>query len=88
MIDRGKIIPDRLDKVIVNELMNFPEIDYDVFADLLFKLAGQAVEKFKAYLDEEPMINVVQYHKKEIGQYILYKLDSKTEKDFARYSGT
>ncbi len=74
VIGRGRIIPDRLDKVIVNELMNFPEIDYDVFADLLFKLAGQAVLKCKTYLDEEQMINVVQYHKKEIGQYIYAQM--------------
>ncbi|RJP96350.1 MAG: type III restriction endonuclease subunit R [Desulfobacteraceae bacterium] len=74
VIGRGRIIPDRLDKVIVNELMNFPEIDYDVFADLLFKVAGQAVSKCKTYLDEEQMINVVQYHKKEIGQYIYAQM--------------
>jgi type III restriction enzyme len=74
VIGRGRIVPDRLDKLIVNELMNFPEIDYDRFAELLFKLAGQAVLKFKTYLDDEQMINVVQYNKKEIGKYIYAQM--------------
>ena len=74
VIGKGRIIPDSLDKIIVNEMMNFPEIDYDVQASLLFKLAGQAIEKFKTYLEDEPMTNVVQYHKKEIGQYIYAQM--------------
>ena len=50
--------------------MNYTEIDYDVQADLLFKLAGQAVKKFRSYLNEDNLMNVVQYHKKEISGYI------------------
>ena len=74
VIGKGRIIPDSLDKIIVNELMNFSEIDYDVQASLLFKLAGQAIDKFETYLDDEQMTNVVQYHKKEIGQYIYAQM--------------
>ncbi len=36
----------------------------------MFKLADQAVAKFKSYLNEEGLTNVVQYHKREIGQFI------------------
>lgn len=71
---KGRIIIDSPEKIIVNELINYAEVDYDVQADLLFKLAGQAIEKFKSYLDEDNLMNVVQYHKKEIGNYIYSQL--------------
>lgn len=74
VIGRGRIVPDSLDRILVNELINYSEIDYDAQADLLFKLARQAIEKFKTYLDDEPMMNVVQYHKKEIGRYIYTQM--------------
>jgi len=74
VIGRGRIVPDSLDKIIVNELINFPEIDYDLQADLLFRLAGHAIDKFKGYLDDNQIENVVQYHKKEIGNYIYAQL--------------
>ena len=74
VIGKGRIIPDSLDKIIVNELMNFPEIDYDVQTGLLFQLAIQTIDKFKTYLDDEQMTNVVQYHKKEIGQYVYVQM--------------
>ena len=44
IIGRGRIIPDKLDNIIVNELINHPEIDYDDQADFLFKLSGQAID--------------------------------------------
>ncbi len=34
----------------------------------------QAVKKFQSYLDADGVINVVQYHKKEIGQFIYSQL--------------
>ncbi len=69
-----RIIHDQSEKIIVNELMNFPEIDYDGQSNLLFKLAQQAVGKFRTYLDSDKVENVVQYHKKEIGRYIYAQL--------------
>jgi len=74
VIGKGRIIPDSLENIIVNELINFPEIDYDNQSDLLFKLAGQAVEKFRTYLIEDDVTNVAQYHKKEIGNYIYSQM--------------
>ncbi|MCF6157688.1 MAG: hypothetical protein E3K32_03755 [wastewater metagenome] len=73
-IDKGRIIIDNPENLIVNELINYPEIDYDTQADLLFKLAQQAVGKFKTYLDDNMYMNVIQYHKKEIGKYIHSQL--------------
>ncbi len=74
VIGKGRIVVDTHERIIVNELINYPEIDYDEQADLLFKLAGQAVEKFRSYLKEDDLMNVVQSHKKEIGSYIYSQL--------------
>jgi len=74
VIGKGRIIPDSLENIIVNELINFPEIDYDNQSDMLFKLAGQAVEKFRTYLIEDDVTNVAQYHKKETGNYIYSQM--------------
>ncbi len=74
IIGKGRIVPDKLDNIIVNELINHPEIDYDRQADILFKLADEAVVKFKSYLDEDNQINVIQYNKKEIADYIYAQM--------------
>lgn len=70
----GKIILDTPENLIVNELINYSEIDYDSQSEILFKLATQAVEKFKSYLDEDGLRNVVQYNKREIGNFIFKQL--------------
>jgi len=68
---KGRIVPDRLENIIVNELKRFSEIDYDSQSDLLFKLAGQALMKFRGYLkSEDDVANVVQYNKNEIAMFI------------------
>ncbi|HHT9146110.1 MAG TPA: DEAD/DEAH box helicase [Candidatus Wunengus sp. YC61] len=74
VIGKGRIVFDFPEKIIVNELINYPEIDYDDQSDLLFKLVGQAIGKFRIYLDEDKLMNVVQYHKKEIGSYIYSQM--------------
>lgn len=74
VVGKGRIIIDSLENLIVNELMNYPEVDYDSQSALLFKLAQQAVEKFQTYLDSDKMANVVQFHKKEIGRLIYTQL--------------
>jgi hypothetical protein len=56
--------------VLLSPSLKKPLFDYDEQADLLFKLAGQAVEKFKTYLNDDQIMNVVQYHKAEIGDFI------------------
>ncbi len=69
------IVPDKLDNLIVNELINFPEVDYDRDAKLLFKLANQAVDKFKSNgLNKDDIENVVQNKKRELGSYIYAQL--------------
>ena len=71
---KGRGIHDSPENMIVNELINYSEIDYDEQSDLLFKLTGQAIEKFRTYLDDVKLMNVIQYNKKEIGRYIYSQL--------------
>jgi type III restriction enzyme len=74
IIGKGRIVLDTKENIIVNELMNFSEVDYDEQSDLLLGLAGNAVEKFGTYLDEDGVMNVVQSQKKEIARYIYSQM--------------
>ncbi len=74
VIGGGSIYLDSPERLIVNELINYSEVNYDEQADLLFKLANQAVAKFKSYLKDDELANVVQYHKREIGQFIYSQM--------------
>lgn len=66
---------DKPENIIVNELINYPEIDYDTQSDLLYKLVSQTIDKFSSYIKEElKILNVVQYNKKEIGKYIYLQM--------------
>jgi len=72
---KGRIIPDSLNNLIVNELIHQPEIDYDCQAELLFKLAGQTLDHFRSYLkSEDEVINVIQYNKREIARFIYAQM--------------
>lgn len=49
----------RVENYIIRHLMDFPEVDYDSQADLLYKLAGQAVERLRSYLATEEEVEAV-----------------------------
>ncbi|PKP21636.1 MAG: type III restriction endonuclease subunit R [Bacteroidetes bacterium HGW-Bacteroidetes-21] len=68
------ISSDTPENILVNELINFPEVDYDSQSDLLFHLSKQAIEKYRSYLDDKALLNVVQYHKRQTGQYIYTQM--------------
>lgn len=71
---RERIRIDFPENAIVNELMNFGEIDYDEQTELLFKLAGQAVAKLKSYLDENGISDVLTIHKRDIARLIYSQM--------------
>ena len=72
---KRRFIRDTTENIIVTELMDCPEIDYDEQSELLYKLANQAITKFKTYLKtEEEIDNVVQYNKREIGKLIYSQM--------------
>jgi type III restriction enzyme len=49
----------RVENYVIRHLMDFPEVDYDSQADLLYKLAGQMIERLRAYLPAEEQVEAV-----------------------------
>ncbi len=74
LIGKYGINADKPENLILNELINYSEIDYDSQAELLQKLVGQAIAKLNSYLDDEQFINVVKYHKREIANLIYSQM--------------
>ena len=67
----GVAAEDRLEDYVVRALIDYPDIDYTAHADLLYKLAGQAVEHVRSYLErEEDAENVVRYYEKQLARDI------------------
>lgn len=65
----------RLENYIVRELYSFDEIPYDENADLLYDLAGQAVNHFRSYLKEdEEVSNILSNHGKAIAENIRLQM--------------
>ncbi len=65
---------DTPDNIVINELINYPEVDYDRDAELLYKLVRQATAKLGNGRDEDDLHNIVFYNKREIGKYIYAQL--------------
>ncbi|MBU2614989.1 MAG: DEAD/DEAH box helicase family protein, partial [Elusimicrobia bacterium] len=68
------VVRDTPENIIVNELVNYPEIDYDNEADLLYKLTKQAIDKLGNARTADELRNIALYHKREIGKYIYVQL--------------
>lgn len=60
--------------IIMNELVNYPEVDYDRESELLHKIVQQAIAKLGDGRSEEDLKNIVLYHKREIGNFIYAQL--------------
>jgi len=75
VIGHGCIFIDKPENVLVNELMDFPEVDYARETELLFKLVFQLLEKFNSTLkDENDVMNVIQYYSKDIAKAIYTQM--------------
>lgn len=70
----GKVRYDSIESIIVNELISYPEIDYELCSDLLFKLVKQVINKYETYLDEHQIINVIQLYRKDISRFIFAQM--------------
>ena len=67
----GAAREERLDDYIIRHLIDKDDIDYETNADLLYKLAGQAVDHIKGYLSNpEDQENVCLCHGKKIADFI------------------
>ncbi|WP_322891436.1 MULTISPECIES: DEAD/DEAH box helicase family protein [unclassified Yoonia] len=61
--EAGGETPDRLEDYLVAKLVDFPEVDYDAHADILYDLTGQVVAHFRhKYPEEEKLRIVLQGH--------------------------
>lgn len=66
---------ERLENYLVRHLIEFDEVDYDSQSDLLYKLAGQMVDRIKAYLpDPDDVENVCLVHGKELARFIFEQM--------------
>ena len=74
-------------KLIVAELINYPEVDYDENADLLYKLGGQAAEALKNNLeDPDDLPKVVFQFKAAIAEKIYDQMHVNFELDDPGYA--
>jgi len=69
-LSRGGIEEARLEDYIVSGLVDFDDISYDDHADLLYGLAGQAVQHFNGYLSEDEARKVLRCYQRDIARFI------------------
>jgi type III restriction enzyme len=63
----GIVEEKRPEDYLVRGLIDFDDISYDEHSALLYKLAGQVVQRLRMYLKEEnDLINVLQYHQQPL----------------------
>lgn len=85
----GVAAEERLEDYVVRSLIGFPDVDYAAHADLLYKLAGQAVDHVRGYLDaEEDVENVVRYFEKPLAAYVHAQMQGHYSERATRYEAT
>jgi type III restriction enzyme len=62
---------ERLEDYVIRALIEFDDIDYDTNADLLYRLAGQAVAQLRSYLPDDGAVkNVLLCHQPRLAHLI------------------
>jgi type III restriction enzyme len=69
-LGEGGIDEVRLEDYVVSSLIDFDDIAYDDHADLLYDLAGQAVNHFLGYLSEADTRKVLRLYQRNIASFI------------------
>lgn len=76
----------RTENYIIRHLMDFPEVDYDSQADLLYKLSGQMVERLRAYLTTQEEVDAVALeHGKALARFIFEQMRAHYRETPAEY---
>lgn len=76
----------RVENYLVKHLMDYPQVDYDSQADLLYKLAGQMIDYLRSYLtSEEDVENVALAHGKMLAQRIFSQMKAHYRQTPAEY---
>lgn len=85
----GVVEEDRLENYIVRGLIDFDEINYDQNSELLYKLAGQVVQRLQSYLDsEDDVLNVLQYHQQPLVNLVRSQMLEHYEESASEYVAT
>jgi len=80
---------DVIENTIVSRLLDVDFIDYDVNAKLLYKLAGQAVDHFRSYLqNDDEVTNVVYTQRRRIADVISAQIGDHLTRLPVRYDLT
>jgi type III restriction enzyme len=72
MYGQSSSVPEaRFENYIVRELINYDDVDYDEYADLIYALSAQAVAHFKGYLKtDDELHNILGNYGKHIAENI------------------
>ena len=83
---RGGPKEARVENYIVRHLIDYPEVDYDAHADLLYKLAEQMVAQLRTYLrSEDDVENVALAHGQTLARVIFEQMRRHYRKTPAEY---
>jgi type III restriction enzyme len=80
----------RLEDYIVRQLMEQDAIDYDQHADMLYELAGQVIERLRAYLGDVPekLENVLIYWQRQLAEFVWTQMQAHVQTTPTDYRGT
>ncbi|MBI5410421.1 MAG: DEAD/DEAH box helicase family protein [Nitrospirae bacterium] len=82
----GIVAEARLEDCLVRGLVEFDDISYDEHAELLYKLAGQAVRRLQSNLKtKEDVLNVLQYHQQALVNLIYAQMQEHYEEKATAY---
>ncbi len=82
----GAVQEERLEDYLVSALIDYDAISYDDTAELLYKLAGQAVAHVQSYLKErKDAENVLRHHGPALAQLIHAQMEEHFEQTASEY---
>jgi type III restriction enzyme len=71
----GEAQEDRLEDYLVRYLVDRDEVDYDMQADLLYKLAGQVVGRIRSYVEADADVeNVLLRNGRRLADFIFHQM--------------
>jgi type III restriction enzyme len=75
----------RLEDYVVSGLVDFDDISYDDHADLLYDLASQTVQHFRAYLSDENTCKVLRCYQRDIARFVHTQMQAHYWEDAVGY---
>lgn len=82
-------VQERLEDYIVSRLVDYPEIDYDAHADVLYELAGQVVSHYQCKHDDiETVRSILQGHSRQIAEAVFAEMKQNMWREKTNYRVT